>query len=261
MKSSKRSAVKATTPIKAKRAPVDPSKKALAAMSPSKEDQEFIEQQQKASYITFNFSPNLKTLNGYTIQFLKNECFIVFKLDIPRMALTKFDYLGIFQLDDKARDDCAQKVTQLLNAYTGDDFIIKINPFLLQYEDDTCLTPKPLFLRMSPNCFYYKRKDGVITEVLKRDRPALGAAFTGRAAVVVKGVSFCHSGLSISPVVSVCQLLEDENQPSLPWAQKCVLDWPAASSDSASTVVLISDDEDHVEVKEEKLTQEASHSE
>jgi hypothetical protein len=146
------------------------------------------------------------------------------KFSTLKMLFTKNDSLGIFEMSEDFRRNCETAVESLLTPWIIDQSNCG-NPFSL---DENGLF-KPTFIRLSPACTYYRKVDKQTPmQFTKSERQPQGKCFTGNVAIVLKGVKFTRDGLTVTPIIHVCQVLELVSVPTWSVADvafaRCVLD-------------------------------------
>jgi hypothetical protein len=179
-----------------------------------------------ATFVTMKDFSNFKTvLNGYVCHFFKKSSYKILKFSAEKMMLGKFDNLTLFEIKKESEEVLASKIDAVLNAYPLN--LLKVNPFTLTEFNFDVVDKKPAFIRISPTCNYWvKEEQGKIREILKSDLTQ-GKCFSGRVALLIKGVTISPDGSRMSPMISVCQLLEDKrlHEVEQAWTKECILDW------------------------------------
>ena len=179
--------------------------------------------------------------NGYQCRFLHKDSMIVFKITVSNMIITKNESIAIFEMAEHDYTECWKKTQEVLMYGNRMGTELK-NPFDIVLNDNG--SRKPVFIRISPVCsFYCKRYMEVRACANNFERPPLGRSFTGRLAVVIKGIKFSRDGTELTPMMMVTQVLEiakpePENHHSSEldlMTKQCVLDEPAKPEDDTDS--------------------------
>ena len=97
----------------------------------------------------FGFSPFIVDFHGYMCQFLTKETQFIVKFYSPKLLFTKTESLVVFEMADNFRNICEGSVGPILNQFATPDCQV-VNPF-------TTTHTKPLFIRLSSKCAYYRK--------------------------------------------------------------------------------------------------------
>lgn len=232
-----------------------PAKRLLCSSSPT----------MKNNLICHGYTPFENNFNGYKCRFLCREFHFILKFFSQQMLFTKNESLAVFSMSDYFRQFCENQIGSLLQPWVNGD-VTPVNPFSV----DENGTFKCLFIRLSTSCtYYYKKDEQAAIQCSKFERHEQGRCFTGRAAVVVKGIKFSADGKEVSPILHVCQVLEHDYspKPNVDDAARstCVLedgDAPPATNMKADTDELDPEDEAaflaYIEAESRRLDDEDS---
>jgi len=178
----------------------------LACVTPMANNQVFENPMQHVGVTSNDFIGFNNIFNGYCCRFLKQEAQMLLKFQANKAVFTKFDSLAIFEMADYLRQLYYAKMEQLMSVWQA-DFVSFENPFAYQTGEDG--KPKPIFIRLSTTCSFYKKlHDEIICCHNKKDMTPPGKCFTCRLAVTVKGVRFSPDGLTLKPILMVSQILD-----------------------------------------------------
>lgn len=174
-----------------------------------------------------DFTGYTSNFKGYKCRFLKKEFQIMIKLNIPQMAITQYDTLGLYEMDEIERQTLILQIDQLLAKWREFDVAV-VNPFRYRFNSEGLL--QHLYVRLSSECAYFKKNlAGKLESLMRADRPRTGIRFGGRVAILIKGVKYSQDGFELTPIMVVAQILEiEERKPVLPSLQTlqrtCMLD-------------------------------------
>jgi hypothetical protein len=206
--------------------PPAPSKRdnqELLQMSPKKIRRQ--EEKRVLDAVTMSplFSNFKEKFNGYTSHFLKTKSYLLLKFTAQKLIFSKFNSVGIFDMDPAIRSDFYSQIDALLTSYPKDAYKSKKNPFEINHEGEE---KSGIFIRLSPKCLFFRKENGNVCEILKKDLPAVGKIFSGRALILIKGVSISPDGGIIAPMASICQVLLQKTDfvHENVWEQQCLLD-------------------------------------
>lgn len=189
-----------------------------------------------------DFTGYTTNFNGYKCRFLKKEQQIMVKLNIHRMSITHFETLGLQEINESERQRLTANFDKLLQQWR--DFDVRVdNPFRHKFNSEGDLqTP---YIRISSDCSYFKKKlSGIVHEVKRVDRPHSGETFSGKIAILIKGIKYSQDGFELSPIMVVAQVLEHEKPkklgpPALEVLQRvCILDEDVDNTNAAQPISL-----------------------
>jgi hypothetical protein len=201
--------------------PPAPSKRnaSLLEMAPKKRMKRQEAKIDKSGDVEFS---NFKTeFQGYTSHFLKKDSYIILKLSIVKMSLTVFKSLAIFEMDSANQNKARVKIDEVLSSFHTDENIQKINQF------ENKISDKPFFIRLSPTCLYWRKECGNTFEISEKEIQALkGKCFSGRIALLIKGVTISPDNAIMKPMITVCQMMETKSnaKATKQWEEQCLLD-------------------------------------
>ena len=162
-------------------------------------------------------------------QFLTKETQFIVKFYSPKLLFTKTESLVVFEMADNFLNICEGSVGPMLNQFSTPDCQV-VNPF-------TTAHTKPVFIRLSSECANY-RKIGTepAQKCIKSDLYLRGKCFSGRVAIIVKGIKYSHGFTIVSPIIHVCQIMEmasvrKENEVNLVHSI-CILDEDITNADA-----------------------------
>jgi hypothetical protein len=144
-------------------------------------------------------------LNGDRCRFLNKEYQFILKMSVNQMSLSQFDSIVLFDTNEEERSQHIHQIQKLLNGWGDGTGLDLVNPFAYTFDDEGKM--KPIFLPLASLCVFYKKSTETgLSE--KSARPAVGKCFSGRVAIVVKGVKYSQDGKQMTPIMSVAQILE-----------------------------------------------------
>jgi hypothetical protein len=158
-----------------------------------------------------------KEVNGYRSHFLKEKSYILLKISIDKMAMSKFDSVSIFEIEEKIRDSVERKINDLFSAFPMDQNCEKCNPFMIRNDQ------KPIFIRLSPECVFWQKDGQKLTKITKKDL-IIGKAFSGRLAILIKGITISPNAVRMTPMLSICQILAMKDDVKENCWEQCILD-------------------------------------
>jgi len=152
----------------------------------------------------------------YSCFFLKKESQLIMKFASSKMTISRYETLTVFDFPEPIRVNYEALVDDWMeSAIPPLPDMSTVNPFRKVMNSPDGCTPRPMFLRLSAMCTYFKQaSDGYVRECSKKERPEMGKCFRGRVAMVLKGVKFDRKSSTISPMILIGQVLEF--QPPLP---------------------------------------------
>jgi len=190
--------------------------KQLPSTSLLSEADKKMQQQHVLSHATeAGLFPTPNVVGKFNCYFLKKDSQLIMKFAATQLVISRYETLTVFNFPASLRanfealvDDWMQTAVPALPGMTTE------NPFR-QVPDKSGEGTRPVFLRLSAMCTYYKQMhDGYVRECSKKERPEIGKCFRGRVAMMLKGVKFDQETCKISPMIVAGQVLEF--QPPLP---------------------------------------------
>ena len=160
------------------------------------------------------FSGYTSQFKGYKCFFLKKENYVTIRFPSTQLCLTKSESLAIFKMPEILHDRLMKRIVEICEMQRTSASQVIVKP---TKNDGT------LFIKLSPCITYFWCHDDSYVEVQKTNLP-IGSAFSGKVAIVLKGVKLNKEGTELSPMLSVMQIMVTEHAEREPMRlNKCIL--------------------------------------
>lgn len=175
------------------------------------------------------FLPNfVPTFAGYKCHFLRKDYYRTIKIFSPNVCFTKNDSLAVFRMAPLLRQRVAAEVETVLQTVRTNNSQCFRNPF------SGITMENAIFLRLAPNCKYFYQKTGENAMSSSRKELEKRRCFSARLAICVKGAKVDSTGIEISPMLSVIQvlLLDLPKMERSEIPDECLLEEPVPQEDA-----------------------------